>query len=110
MANEPEIVKDATPETTDGVTHGTRTTAVDDVDTEARAKASDITNLNTPTADVEDVTPTKLREFYQNEVRYGRVAPSQTGLETRIRADYEKAGKSTSDAQITELARSILGR
>jgi len=108
---EPEIIKDATPEVgDDGVARGTHSTAVDDVDTEARAKAGDIANLSTPTADVEEVTPTKLREFYKGEVKYGRVAPSQTGLETRLRADYEKAGKSASDAQITSLAREILGR
>lgn len=107
---DPEIIEQATPEETDGITHGTRSTAVDDVDTAARAKAADIGNLTSPTADVEDATPAKLREFYKGEVKYGRVAPSQTGIETRLRADYEKAGKKASDAQITELARSILGR
>lgn len=107
---EPEIIKDATPEETDGVTHGTRTTAVDDVDTAARAKAADIGNANTPTADVEDATPAKLRDYYKAEVKAGRVAPSLTGLETRIRRDYDKAGKSISDGQLREMASSILGR
>lgn len=107
---DPEIIEQATPEETDGVTHGTRSTAVDDVDTAARAKAADISNLTTPTADVEDVTPAKLRDHYKNEVRYGRVAPSQTGLETRLRADYEAAGKTISDEKARELAREILGR
>lgn len=104
-------IKEATPEVgDDGITRGTRSTAVDDVDTEARAKAADIENLQTPKADVEDVTPAKLREFYAAELRAGRVAPSLTGLETRLRRDYEGAGKSISDEKLRELANGILGR
>lgn len=108
---EPEIIKDATPEVgDDGIARGNRSTAVDDVDTEAREKAGDLSNQTSPTADVEDVTPTKLKEFYAKEIAAGRVAPSLTGLETRIRRDYDKAGKSISDASLRELASGILGR
>lgn len=103
-------IEAATPETgDDGITRGTRSTAVDDVDTEAREKAASLDNLKLDKADVEDVTPAKLRDFYKNEVRYGRAPTSITGIETRLRRDYEKAGKNISEDKLRELSREILG-
>jgi hypothetical protein len=108
---DPDPIKEATPETgDDGITRGTHSTAAGDVDTEARAKAADLSNLQAPTADVEDTTPAKLRDYYKTEIKAQRVAPSLTGLETRIRRDYEAAGKGISDEKLRELASEILGR
>lgn len=105
---EQDPIEAATPEEgEDGVLRGSHSTAVDDVDTEARAEASDISNLSTPKADVDDATPAKLREHYRKEIRAGRVAPSRTGLETRLRRDL---GEGASDKKITDLANEILGR
>ena len=104
----PDPIEEATPEVDKetGIAHGTRSTAVDDVDTAARAKAADLDNMDLPKADVEDATPAKLRDFYKAEVKAGRVAPSLTGLETRLRRD--KPGMS--DEKLRALANEILGR
>ncbi len=105
----PDIVDQATPEVDKetGIAHGTRSTAVDDVDTEARAKAASLDNLSAPKADVDEATPAKLRDHYRTEIKAGRVAPSRTGLETRLRRDL---GDGHSEAKITSLAKEILGQ
>lgn len=59
--------------------------------------------------EAEDATPKRMVDYYQQQIRSGVVAPSRTGLATRVRADLQSRRKSApSEAQVDEIVGRIL--